>query len=535
MSADNFIELEFSKTRIVYYDNQPNGITADGINNLAVITSNVGDGYGDIKIVNLPGTIHNWHQIPINNYGWYCTIAEMQSLFYNFDFIKPISTEAVISHGVPISKYAGTTSTVNLSFNNTIYSLIADIVDDNLDFIQPKQQLHNEHFRTFDGAKYTDNKQLTLPKPDILYKIPWTDNNYTGTSGTDKTGSLDPPTSLDLIEGSPANLSAADNNVLHTLVTELKNHYDMPVTLNEMKNLYLPEFLQDNNHVKALYPGENQDKFFYDGSDNTFASIYTGGLNFNEYFANLDTRDPTLTNAQFNEQYFLNMPVFPQLRGSITSNAKNNFTAQGVENAIDAWKVDADFNTQHRMNCWKQALVSGFSHEDMFASNIPLKFIKCLPILDPDGNLVSHSVCATLTHTFKLKCKPRVPQIPRPIHWGNVYKLQKPVVNFVNGQGHEIKPYTFYYKNKNTKMLYNSFAKKPQRRLITGINPEIGSSKAVKNVVRHYNEDLLYEHTIPQYFQPGLLTQPFSAATRGLEDHLVQTYERPVTRSMTRK
>lgn len=83
-------KLNFSKTRIVYWNSNRSTITLPA--NTSILSANVeilktddivSIPYLVCKVVGNSGTNegHQWHNIPYNSYGLYCTPCEINTLF----------------------------------------------------------------------------------------------------------------------------------------------------------------------------------------------------------------------------------------------------------------------------------------------------------------------------------------------------------------------------------------------------------------------------------------------------------------------
>lgn len=174
--------LNFSKTRVVYWDSGKSSITlpanADTLpTGVSFLTDNVALPYRLAKLVGQDATTttvgHQWHVIPYNAYGYYCTPAEINAVIENSNSFTPISCNYSIGHTIPLSRTA-TASTTQLSFNNTIYSLITDLpANDHVTCEEPFDLASlNTFCRTFDGAKYSDQTRNLLLIPDLYFKVP---------------------------------------------------------------------------------------------------------------------------------------------------------------------------------------------------------------------------------------------------------------------------------------------------------------------------------------------------------------------------
>lgn len=397
------MEIVLSKSRIVYYQNQACTLknTEESWNNISVVNC---DANPAIQLCTVPGTLHNWHQIPTNTWGLYATINELLCMYENNSHIQPVKCTVSISHCIPLAKYPGTANTTQLSFNNTIYSLIYDLKD--TDYVQPNTIFENQikadnFYRSFDGASYADNSTVVLPKPDLTYKIP--------AAAIDTANDL-PQEQYNFTAYTPGR---SDNPAKFNTGNNTINMGDinLPLKAADIKKLYYPEFLQDNSNVKVLYPGENIDVFEFENENNAYGGIDTSGIEFGATFQTQDVRNfhGNSTTLKHYEYFYTNMDVFPNLKG--TSSSSRNFGIGGKVSEVE-------FNAQ---------AINGYKYDNKFTTTIPSKFIKGMPILDSDNNLVPHSFQCVLTHTLTIKCTPRESVIPRPLQWGYVVPLHEKV------------------------------------------------------------------------------------------------------------
>lgn len=164
--------MKFSKTRIVYYDNQINKLVINK-EDIKINEYDVADtsGYG---VANLEGNVHNWNMIPTNYWGLYMSENEMYYAINSSSKIIPKSINVTCGHTIPIAKYPGAGTTTQLSFNNTIYSLIYELHD--TEMVLGDQALitsdRKVFFKTYDGGRADNLHRLSLGKPDLWYKFP---------------------------------------------------------------------------------------------------------------------------------------------------------------------------------------------------------------------------------------------------------------------------------------------------------------------------------------------------------------------------
>lgn len=388
------IDVTFSKTRLVYWENKASALVKNSSSTFKVTKPNESDAQPTIAVATIPGSLHNWHYIPENQYGLYMTTNEMYSLYENFDGYYPASCTVVTGHCVPIATFPGSANTTSLSFNNTIYSLIYTLKDTDLvtngEIFGNNADTAYPFFRTFDGASYNDNKRLTLPIPDILYKFPIT------------LGSKYP-------EVQPAYKEVIIPVDAGTDFTSAAGPHAQPLSMAAVVEEYIPEFLQDNENVKCLYPGENQNVFNYSNEKNPLAMVFFGSNKFGEYWQDKDARAMGISsNTPFDEKQLLLNSVWPRSRG-MTDQLFGGFSVAHGTNTTQ------DTNKQYYAN-----VGSNLTPADYVVDGPPKEWIKGLPILDGTDNLVNHTFCATITWTLTIKGIPRKPYVPRPLKYGFV-------------------------------------------------------------------------------------------------------------------
>ena len=388
----------FSKTRIFYYDNEPNkavvGVYDDFIIEVPEITASY-----PYLTVGIPGAVHNWSTIPTNAYGLYCTFAEIQSLVENNDSFVPKAIEIVIGHTIPLARYPSTTNSTQLSFNNTIYSLIAEN-DDN--YISTKTTLIASEIqafaRTFDGvdATSTGGTRATLPKRPMFFRIPY---------HSLPTTAVDRPTNETLPIPTAANTSTA------TTVNDT-NRFEYGQTIAQLIDSYIPELLQNNDKIYTLYPGENQYQKEINSLDPKYCAIDCSGPSFNETVWQLDQRLNTLINRDITGRTadsILALPVIFQVKG-------NN------DDTIPANLYDG--STQANLNSnWSRLtdIYCGREITDDYSTIIPKIFVKGVPIVDGTNNLVPHTFCCTITWTLHVECTPRSNMTTNRLQWRMTY------------------------------------------------------------------------------------------------------------------
>lgn len=377
----------FSKTRMVYYDNNINSLNSTNRDTNITIndasTTNDSSGYG---IARIKGDIHNWSTIPFNKYGLYLSVNELYYLYNASSKIIPRSMKVCLGHCVPIAKYPGTTNTTQLSFNNTIYSLIYELVDvNNVTTADDFSEADFTNFRqTYDGATYADNSRNSLPKNDLLYKFP----DYITADNATSEG-----TTIKVVSG------------LTTVPTQtnLPSTQDGALTRRLVAYEYTPEFLKDNNNVYVLYPGENQYEHEYEIGESDFVVIDTNSIQFNEASSLCDIRGGYHMNSdtKFKDEQHLYQEVCPRVR----------YDGFLVENN----QTDYDFTTKRRNDLYYNQGTGALKDHGP-----PKLFIKGNPILDDSNNLVSHTFQALITWTIDIDIVPRIEPIARPLQEGFV-------------------------------------------------------------------------------------------------------------------
>lgn len=409
------MEIEFSKTRIVYYENGASTLAKNNWNDkVTVRTASTDDANKNIRIATIKGSDHGWHFVPTNNWGLYCTYNEFISLLENSSHIQPISIDVNISHAIPLAKYPGTANTTQLSFNNTIYSLVYDLIE--TDMVRAPQPYSNvinfiDFCRSFDGTSWADGvKRVKLPNSDIQYKIPYCINKAV-ISDSDKQSAQ-----------KTVNVQLPDSgtNVVFGDTSTVQGEYNQPLSLNDLKLTYLPEFLQDNNNVKVLFPGENIDSYTFSDPNNRYAGFETDGLLYGESFPNFDLRNyyTNSTNIPFEPNYVLSADIFPVLRGPTDYDTSAGICWPDDWDTLDTSKSRTQLETN-------AALETGYVFNNQFTTSVPQKFIKGVPLIDQNDALINHQFCILLSHTLKVKLSPRTMHIPRPLQYDAVYPYRE--------------------------------------------------------------------------------------------------------------
>lgn len=380
-----------SKTRIAYHTNLQSSLTkstADGL--ITLNTPSNSDNTLGYRVARIKNDTHGWHSVPWNHWYLYLSKNEVAALMYYYKSIKPKKIKLSISHCIPIAKYpTGTGTTTGLSFNNTIYSWIYKNVDTSnviADEVFDTYSKLENFCRTYDGAAYEGGRKLDIPQSDLLYKVP----TYKETIANADVGTTDL-----LLRPFAANAIYAGQNV-NKLLTD-----------TDLKLEFLPEFLKDNQNVYVLYPGENQFVEEFEIPDNDYTYVDWSAIKFNEDFNNLDQRGQRQLNS--NEG---NSSLEPDdlCHHKIVCRLRNyDLTRNNGNDATNRRQDDIYFNQTQN-----------------FDSNGPPEiYIKGVPILDPDGNLIQHTFHDTITWEIEIEGIPNDFQIPRPIieGWANLRLL----------------------------------------------------------------------------------------------------------------
>lgn len=385
----------FSKTRILYYTNSNNNLVTNDIKQLTVRSTDNNNANPNYNVVEIPylnssNKGHGWYNIPMNSYGLYLTTAEMISLYENFDSFHPTNLKITIGHAVPLAKYPNSTGTTQLSFNNTIYSLICDLPANDMVTLDKNFTSYDEayyFYRTLDGTSFKDGtSRQMLPTSNLLYKIP--------------VPRINPTTAV------YPQVGVIDATVLSPLTSAQRSTFNQALTEQELKLVFYPELLQDNRNIKALYPGENQDVFDFVDDNNPYAKISCTAPAFGECFQYQDLRNWYINYAMesYDEYTLLNLPVFPRIRGPVTNN-NMGFNTLNLE-------------PEHEIYA---KLATEFIQQDQFHNTLGHKLIKGLPILDETGNIISHQFCVTITFELNIQGEPRKQYIPSPLKFQNCY------------------------------------------------------------------------------------------------------------------
>lgn len=388
----------FSKTRIFYYDNAANTTKIGDYTGFTIERPYKEQSYPYLT-VKVPATLHGWSYIPLNSYGLYCTFAEIQSLVENNDSFVPEKIEITLGHTIPLAKYPSTANSTQLSFNNTIYSLIATSDDGYIGVNQYIQDNEIESLvRSFDGVSAGDAlTRVTLPKRDIFFRIP-----YHSLTTSDVTG----PTNqnVDVL---------SDHTVSATRVPLLKaQKLEYAQMIDQLIDSYIPELLQNNDNVYTLYPGENQFQREFSGFDPKYCALDCSGPSFNETVWQLDQRLNTMINRDFTNRTaanVLSLPLLFNLKGNNNDSNPDNFNVDGTA-------------AQKEQNWYKFTdIYNNRKAIDDYTAHLTKIFIKGVPIVDQTNSLVPHTFCCTITWNMYVKCNPRSDMQANRLQWRMTY------------------------------------------------------------------------------------------------------------------
>lgn len=453
--------MKYSKTRVVYWDNNLTN-TSDENPNCTIITPSTNEpalyGVGEIE-----GSDLGWHHLPMNHYGLYLTTSEMQDLLELNAKITPVSAKVTIGHTIPLAQYPGTTNTLALSFNNTIYSktyhqppsarlcpmLDFDTIHDFYNFC-----------RTFDGHRWVENpptpaQRSVLPKPNLRFIYPKPDYWTEHAGSTSRANGY--AREHTLVAG--LNDSTAQQANIATYLLRATNYkafqafddtVEQPLLENDLMAGYAPEFLQDNANLKALYPGENIDEFEVRPKPNLTHTIDNSEELLNDLWQTRDVR-AMFNNSNFNyiDAVYLYLNLWPQCKGPHT-----NWNTNGAyidENPLQFnGEGTAVSQGKHNVGLIESFMKSltGFEYKDQWNDAIGHLWIKGNEILDPTGALVVHTFQGTVTWQLELDVMEKIHKPLRdPWKWINVYRrIQRVVIPGVNQAGD-----TYAYRTKYTK------------------------------------------------------------------------------------
>lgn len=449
--------FKYSKTRMLYYNNKPSKLKLDTLTDFKYTkpfkqkpTSTV-----TIAIPNTEANGHNWQTIPYNQLGLYLTEGEMQCLVENCSEITFKSAEITVSNIIPLAKIPASQNSTSLSFNNTIYSMIV-IEDTNYVGVANQiglSDIPHVFFRTFDGVSAADAVTRTsLSVHELLFKIPYCYPNENGDYTDNDVGKITVPVNINgIVPGKTTvnnlNISSADKN---TFLCDYKTLIDC----------YIPEFLQNNDKVYILYPGENQFVHKYTPTNNKYNTIDLNGPHFDELINNLDLRFATLQNNNMsnpNVNFGLIHP-FPQCKGFPLDTADMYTTTEITEAANGATLNQAQVNAQiFNKFMLLEELLFKRDYDDAFTDICPKYFIKGCPIVDSDNSLVNHEFHGLFTWTMEIETKPRLMANTNRLQWAMTYQMlekyiDKPDLSFTGTNYNAFKHRVKYTRN---------FAKKP--------------------------------------------------------------------------
>lgn len=419
----------FSKTRIYYYDNAANDLAIGNTASLEIssLFPVQGNPYLSVEI---PGTVHNWSTIPYNTYGLYCTFAEIQSLVENSDSFCPVKSEITVGHTIPLATYPSTANSTQLSFNNTIFSFIAENDDGYIGCNKGIQANEiNNLCRTFDGSiAGTSTTRNNLPKRNMYFRIPY---HTLPTSLT---------TTAPVNETSNVPVGTTGTSAIPSVTT--RNEIDQ--NIQQLIDSYIPELLQNNDKVFTLYPGENQYQKDISEFDKDFATIDTSGPAFNETLWQLDQRLQSVINRDthgLTQQEILALPLLHQIKGNFQDFTPRNMPLGAAGSQANNTSA---VNRFHDIMCNRR-------DSDDFTFTLPILFIKGVPILDSNNSLVPHTFMCTITHTLTLDTTPRSHMNSNRLQWAMTYPI---IRNTYTADGDLDKTTSHYAFQAN-------FAKKP--------------------------------------------------------------------------
>lgn len=392
----------FSKTRIFYYDNQPSISKIDDTSDLTIERPQPDAGYNYLS-VRYPGTTHNWSYIPVNAYGLYCTFAEIQALVENNDSFTPKEIEITVGHTIPLARYPSTANSTQLSFNNTIYSLIACEEDGYIglsSYLQDGEVV--DFIRTFDGVSASDaTTRSSLPKRDWWFRIPYHELNVTNSATA--------PTNVNYTV--PLSATSLTAKAIPTT-----NLLDYGMNIKQLIDSYIPELLQNNDEIYTLYPGENQYQKNITSFDDVYCTLDVSGTCFNETLYAQDQRLNCMINRTITGRSaanVLSLPVIFNLRGNnndfVPSNLNSDFETTDTL-ALQRADLNKLFDIYYNRRGGKD-----------YTPTLPKIFIKGVPIVDGDNNLVPHTFCCTITWTLKVETVPRSNMNTNRLQWRMTY------------------------------------------------------------------------------------------------------------------
>lgn len=405
--------------------------------------------------VQIPGNLHNWHNVPLNQLGFYMTEAEMQCMVENFDEVSFKSVKCIISNVIPLAKYASTTNSTQLSFNNTIYSLLAQ---DRTNYVgvrngMPDLQSLNVFSRTFDGVSANDaQERVSFPVHPITFKVPWP---YADTNDTFNDDNSKTTVPIDVNNIKPY---ATANNIPKDINFDNVNDLDdMKLTFTNLIDCYIPEFLQNNEEVYILYPGENQYIYEWGPSNNKYNTIELHGPHFDELMNSSDIRFQIMQNNNLRNPIhaFAMIEPFPQAKGfdldypDIFSSRDQGFIPSGVPTSTRNQSRLLEL-MQNLQELWFKR-----DYDDSFCDIMPKLFIKGCPIVASDNNLVPHEFLCLTTWELQIEGKDRLRMHSNRLQWAMTYHHVEKYINQLDVAS--TAKNKFSYRNMYTK----GFPKKP--------------------------------------------------------------------------
>lgn len=394
----------FSKTRIFYYDNTPNTTTVGDYTDFAIEVPVETASYPYLT-VSVPASKHGWSYIPLNSYGLFCTFGELQSLVENNDSFIPRKLELTLGHTIPLARYPSTANSTQLSFNNTIYSLIACNEDNYINVNQNIPQDEIASFaRTFDGVDAVfGTARSTLPKRDMFFRIPY--HSYVNTAVT--TASTQ---ASNIVSG-------AAQNTVSTVADSDRFEYSQ--TIPQLIDSYIPELLQNNDNVYTLYPGENQYQKEFTDYKPEYCALDCSGPSFNETVWQLDQRLNTLINRDMtgrSANNILALPVMFTMKGNNSDSIPANIRGPTNVAATNPTQAQINYNFNKLADIYL-----GREGTDDYTNLLPKLFVKGVPIVDGDNNLVPHTFCCTITWTLHIETTPRSNMNVNRLQWRMTY------------------------------------------------------------------------------------------------------------------
>lgn len=389
--------ITFSKTRLIYFENNPDTITGANLDAKVTIPDNKNiklAANSQYQICQIAPNTTGWHKLPMNTYGCAMTEAEIGFLYHAATEFWPVKMQVTVGHCIPLAKYPSTTNATQLSFNNTIYSLFYKnydtkyVISDPLFYNSIDDAIN--FYRTFDGSSFKDNKRLMLPQPSIYYKIP--------AVTTDKDATIVAKKDDNVYKDSyPLTATAALGAI--NFIQDVDYGAVKPVgnvcTLLDYKKMYYPAFQQDNENLYALYPGENifTESYSCDKTKNNVINL--SQPTFNKHYMDTDGRGYGInSNTVFDSEWLLHQTCF------IASRGPTDRASYGL----------GDTPEHHRTH--------NIDPNSFYEQGPPEIYCKGIPILDPTDNVVPHHFLASCTWELTICFNRYQPSIPRNLRWG---------------------------------------------------------------------------------------------------------------------